>query len=183
MKEIRIADHSIHFQMYPFPASTIYPNGRIDAECISEILIDRFPPEVRTNKHEILFVTATLKDELVQFAQSHDIPIVLRIDSWSWIGEEFLDTEQTAEDKEQVYQILEKEGLDRTFVKETRDFIHVPMMLYNSFFWEWAHLGLYDVLLAVSGQFPNGDKVKFSDEAFERFYWHAMEIAMRESKR
>lgn len=183
MQDVQFIENQIQFQKYPFQASSIYPNGSVASEDISEILITRCPPEVRLMSDEVLFVLAVHKESLEWFAKSNKIPIVSRVDTWSFICEEFLDTEFSDEDKEIVYQLLENEGLDRNFVSETRQFLYMPMMAYNSIMWDWAHLGLYDVLMAISGQFPHGEKVKFTEEAFQYFYWEAMKLAMRERNR
>ncbi|GMX65514.1 hypothetical protein Elgi_47850 [Paenibacillus elgii] len=183
MQDIQFIENQIQFQKYPFQASSIFPNGSVASEDISEILITRCPPEVRLKSGEVLFVSAVHKESLELFAKSNKIPIVSRVDTWSFICEEFLDTEFSDEDKEKVYRLLENEGLDRNFVSETRQFLYIPMMAYNSIMWDWAHLGLYDVLTAISGQFPYGEKVKFTEEAFHDFYWKAMKLAMRERNR
>ncbi|KPV61252.1 hypothetical protein QJ48_00930 [Paenibacillus sp. A3] len=183
MQDVQFIENQVHFQNYPFQASSIYPHGSVASEDISEILIARCPPEVRLKSDEVLFVSAVHKESLKLFAKSNNIPIVSRVDTWSFICEEFLDTEFSDEDKEKVYRLLENEGLDRNFVKEMRQFLYNPMMAYNSIMWDWAHLGLYDVLLAVSGQFPYGEKVKFTEEAFRDFYSNAMKLAMSERNR
>ncbi|KEQ25874.1 hypothetical protein [Paenibacillus tyrfis] len=183
MQDVQFIENQIQFQKYPFQASSIYLNGSVTSEDISEILITRCPPEVRLKSDEVLFVSAVHKGSLEMFAKSNKIPIVSRMDTWSFICEEFLDTEFSDKYKEKVDRLLENEGLDRNFVNETRQFLYTPMMAYNSIMWDWAHLGLYDVLMAISGQFPYGEKVKFTDEAFHDFYWKAMKLVMRERNR
>lgn len=180
MQDVQFTENQIQFQKYPFQASSIYRNGNVPSKDISEILITRFPLEVRLKRGEVLFVSAVHKESLKLFAKSNKIPIVSRVDTWSFICEEFLDTVFSDEDKERVYRLLENEGLDKNIVSETRQFLYIPMMAYNSIMWDWAHLGLYDVLMAISGQFPYGEKVKFTEEAFHDFYWKAMKLAMRE---
>ncbi len=183
MPEVQFIENRIQFHSYPFKASRIYPDGSVASEDISEILIARCPPEVRLKSDEVLFVSAVHKESLERFAKRYNIPIVSKVDTWSFICEEFLDTVLLDEDKERVFRLLENEGLDRSFVQEIRQFLYYPMTIYNSIMWDWAHLGLYDVLMAISGQFPNGDRVKFTDEAFHQFYWKAMKLAMNERNR
>lgn len=115
MQDVQFFENRIHFHNYPFQASRIYPTGSVASEDISEILNTRFPPEVRLKSDEVLFISAIHKETLERFAKSNKIPIVSRVDTWGFICEEFLDTEFSDEDKEQVYQLLEHEGLDRDF--------------------------------------------------------------------
>jgi hypothetical protein len=170
----------IFFQNYPFRAASIYPTGIVSYTHIKEILPNATPPEIRTKTGEVLFIAAELKEELKKIAEENQIPIVERVDVWDRILEPFLDTEFTLEQEETTLAILENNGISRQECQKIREFVSDAMYSYNivSGLWDWVHLGLYDVLAALSGDL-SGHRHKLADEDFRNFYYHAMDIAMR----
>ena len=48
------------------------------------------------------------------------------------------------------------------------------MLKYDSVLWEWVNLGLSDVLSSM--------RKKLTDQQFEKFYWEAIEIEVREKQ-
>lgn len=174
---IKFHNDYVEFIGYPFTAASIFPNGSIHKDNIKEILLDQFPPEIRTFGGEILFIEAVHKERLKVFAQNNNIPLVKRVDVWSLILEEFLDTEFSEEDKEKVFRILDESGVNREEVISIRKSLQELMIAYNfkSMLWEWLHLGLYDLLNAYSGKLVE-DKYKLNIEEFREIYWKAMKL-------
>lgn len=167
----------VEFIDYPFSAASIYPNGIIHKDKIKEVLLNQFPPEIRTLDGEILFISAPYKEKLKIFAQNNNIPIVKRVDIWSLILEEFLDTEFSEEDRGSVFKILEDCGVNRDEVIRIRKSLQELMIAYNfkSMLWEWFHLGLYDLLQAYNGKLA-GNNYKLNNREFKTIYWKAMEL-------
>lgn len=170
----------IFFQNYMFKAASVYPSGLVSYTHIEEILPSAIPPQVRTKNGEILFVSAEQKQELEEAAKINQIPSVYRVDVWAYILEPFLDTEFNPEEEEATLRLLEENNISRQECEKVRAFISDAMYSYNitSGLWEWAHLGLYDVLAALSGDL-SGHRHKLSEEDFRNFYYYSMEIAKR----
>lgn len=177
--EVCFHEDHIEFRSYPYPPASIYPSGNIAVSAIREVDADRAPPEVRIDG-EILFVPATMKEELRRFVTEHSIPVVRRIDVWDLLLDPFLDTQFTSEDEERGLRVLEENGVSRNESEEIRAFVADAMKAYNwiSMLWEWVHLGLFDVLDAFRGVL-SGPRYKLAPREFEDFYWRAMEIAGR----
>lgn len=175
---IKFYEDFIEFLSYPFASASIFPSGRIQNSDINEILLDQIPPEIRTINGEVLFVEASFKDRLKEFAQCNQIPIASRVDTWGLILNEFLDTEFNKETKERVIHILESCGIRREEVEKLRETVREVMIAYNfeSMLWEWVHLGLYDLLKGYSGILAE-EKFKLPEEEFNEFYKFAMTIA------
>lgn len=174
---IKFHNEYVEFIGYPFSAATIYPNGNIHKDKIQEILLEQFPPEIRTFNGEILFIDAIHKEKLKIFAQANNLPLVKRVDVWSLILEVFLDTEFSEEEEVGAFKILEECGISREEVIIIRNSLQEYMIAYNfkSMLWEWFHLGLYDLLKAYSGEFV-GDQYKLTPDEFREAYWKAMKL-------
>ncbi|HEY7546795.1 MAG TPA: hypothetical protein VID27_18020 [Blastocatellia bacterium] len=177
--EIRFDDDGIEFLRYPYPPSSVYPSGKIAYASIIEIDADAAPPEIRTER-EILFISATMKEELRRAASANAIPAVRRIDVWGLLLEPFLDTEFDREDKERTLRLLEESGILRDESVEIRRSVTRAMEAYNfdSMLWDWCHLGLADVLDAFRGVL-SGPRHRLPPDEYEAFYWRAMEIARK----
>lgn len=157
-------------QAYPFPRGE--RPSRIPAESLSAVCVGWFPPAVRTHEGEYLFVSAAQARELADFASQHGIPFQRRADVWSFILEEFLDTEFSPESQEGTLRYLESQGITREETRAMRERVGARMLSLTAMTWEWAHYGLYDVLdvMRPFPLFPGG---------FARFYEEAMRLADR----
>lgn len=177
--DIRFGDDGIEFLSYPYPPSSVYPSGKIDYAAIIEIDADAAPPEIRTSR-EILFISATMKEELRRAAVANAIPAVKRIDVWDLLLEPFLDTEFNEEDQERTLRLLEECGIEREESIEIRRFVAEAMVAYNfkSMLWDWCHLGLADILDAYRGVL-SGRSHRLPPDEYEAFYWRAMELARK----
>lgn len=160
---------------YPFPRGG--RSARIPAEALSEVCVGWFPPAVRTLEGEYLFVPAEQARELADFASQYGIPFVRRNDVWSFILEEFLDTEFPPELQEGTLRYLESNGVSRAETQAMRDLVGKRMLALTTMTWEWQHYGLYDVLSAMRPfTFTTG-------WSFSRFYAESMRLADRGSAR
>jgi hypothetical protein len=177
--DIIFTEDGLEFLSYPYPPSSVYPSGKILYREISEIDSDAAPPEIRTRR-EILFIPATLKEELRRAADAHGVPTVKRIDVWDLLLEPFLDTEFDEEHKERSLLMLEECGISREESIEIRRFVRRAMEAYNftSMLWDWCHLGLADTLDAHRGVL-SGNSHRLRPDEYEAFYWRAMELALR----
>lgn len=156
---------------YPFPRGG--RPARISVEALSEVCVGWFPPAVRTREGEYLFVPAEQARELADFASRHGIPFVRRNDVWSFILEEFLDTEFSPELQEGTLRYLESNGVSRAETQAMRERVGKRMLALTARTWEWQHYGLYDVLSAMRPfTFITGS-------SFSRFYEESMRLAER----
>ncbi|MCY9663137.1 hypothetical protein P5G65_35585 [Paenibacillus chondroitinus] len=110
---IKFYKNHIEFSEYPFSAASISNQGTLHIEDIREVLLDQLPPEIRTHAGDVIFVESIYKKNLEVFAQSNNIPMVRRIDTWALILEDFLDTEFSEEDNERTFKTLEACGISR----------------------------------------------------------------------
>lgn len=160
---------------YPFPRGE-RPSRLASAE-IGEVCVGWFPPTVRTREGEYLFIPAEQARELADFASQHGIPFVRRDDLWSFILEEFLDTEFPPESQEATLRYLERNGVSRAETRAMRKLVGKRMLARTALSWEWQHYGLYDVLDAMRPfTFTTG-------WSFARFYDESMRLADRGSTR
>ncbi|WP_309897637.1 hypothetical protein [Archangium sp.] len=156
---------------YPFPRGA--RPSRLPAEALEEVCVGWFPPAVRTREGEFLFVSAEQARELAGFASQHGIPFVRRAELWSFILEDFLDTESSPELREGALRYLEHHGVSRAETQAMRELVGRRMLMLTAVTWEWQHYGLYDVLGAMKPfTFTTG-------WSFERFYAEAMRLAAR----
>jgi hypothetical protein len=178
--DVEFRDAEVAFRAYPFAPASVYPGGVVSCSDIREALPEMWPPEIRTQSGEVLFVPATQKDQLLAAAARHALPIVRRIDVWALILEPFLDTEFSEQSQQRTIEILHENGISRELCEALRQEFEPAMYHYNfaTFLWEWVHLGLYDLFSAMSSVSSNllaGRKGR----SFATFYWEAMEIANR----
>jgi hypothetical protein len=172
--DVEFLEAGIAFHGYPFPPASIYPSGVLGYDAIREVLPDMAPPEVRTHRGEVLFISAVQKEQLRAAAEQHGLPIVARVDMWDFILEPFLDTEFSEQDQARTLQILRENGIDSQRCEALRSRVGAAMYRYNfaTMLWEWVHLGLYDLLLAIQ------DDLNWTlSDGMEAFYWEAMSIA------
>lgn len=173
MLEAIFHENGIEFRSYPFRPASVSEEPAVHFDLIKDVDLSKSPPEVRLKSGEILFISATQSKELEAFAARFRIAALNRVDVWADLLEPFLDTEFSLAEQEKTLRRLEEQGFSRREIASIRKTVKDPVLLYNSVLWEWVHLGLFDVLEAVSRQTSAG--------RFEEFYWYAMEIANRAS--
>ena len=156
---------------YPFPRGG--RPSRIPARALSEVCVGWSPPTVRTHEGEYLFVPATHARELADFASQYTVPFLRRVDVWSLVLEEFLDTGFTPEQQEATLRRLEETGVSRAETRAMRERVADRMLAFTAITWEWVHYGLYDVLSVMKSS------TFFLDRSFPRFYEEAMRLAER----
>jgi hypothetical protein len=167
----RFESGALTLEGYPFPRG--WRSSRISADVLEEVCVGWFPPAVRTREGEFLFVSGEQARELAGFASGHGIPFVRRADVWSFILEEFLDTESSPQLREGALRSLEQHGVGRAETQAMRELVGKRMLALTAVTWEWQHYGLYDVLGAMK---PFTSTTGWS---FERFYEEAMRLANR----
>ena len=172
--------HGIAFAKYPFPPASIYPHGRVAYSAIRDVDPDAAPPEVRTKDGETLFISAEQSAEFRDAIGNAELAVVRRVDVWDLLLEPFLDTELTAEEEERTMATLERLGVSRAEVSQIRQSVKNPVLAYNALLWDWAHLGLYDVLTAMRlGVAWTTLLNRLLPRRYDEFYWKAMELADR----
>lgn len=171
MLEVLFAENRIEFRSYPFPPASVSSEPAVHFDSIRNIDLSKSPPEIKLKSGEILFVSATQKNALEEFAARFSIPRVVRADVWADLLDPFLDTELSAADQERTMHRLENQGFSREEIGSIRAKVKEPVLRYNSVVWEWVRLGLFDLLEAVH---------KYSvTDSFGEFYWYSMRIANR----
>lgn len=171
MGNVSIGLNSIHFENYPFAPSIAFHKKILAADDMVNIDLKSAPPTIRIGD-ELIFVPATLKTELAEFAAANHIPVIDRKDLWDWLLEPFLDTEYDWENHERLNGLLATYGLTEEKVLAIRDEVQTQMLKYNfdSMLWDWVHLGALDVLCAMR---PKYDATQLAD-----FYRRVMDIAL-----
>ena len=178
MDEVRFSDKGIIFVDYPFAPASVSSGDPLPWDKICEVDPDAWPPELRLETGEVLFVAAEQKEELRQACKRYGVPVVQRVDVWALLLEPFLDTEFDEEHEERTLRRLEEYGITREEAWKIRREVRRRMLAYNFVMWDWVHLGLYDLLQASPAQwFPGLSWLRRG--ASQRFYWWAMEIAGR----
>lgn len=178
MKIRSFSPAGVAFARYPFAPATVYPQGIVPWEEIAEINLQAWPPELRLHSGEILFVSADERDRLRSASERFEIDVVQRVDVWHLLLEPFLDTEFDEKHQEQTLCTLEANDVAREETAAIRREVGPKMLRYNTYVWEWVHLGLFDLLATRFGSYlPNWLPVLGRRE--RRYYWWAMEVARR----
>lgn len=194
-----IDSSGITFVDYPFYPATVFPAATIGWEQVDDIDLLAPPPTVRVGG-ELLMVSAVHRDKLAGYAGRHRIPVATRHDLvWGDILEPFLDTEFDEAAQQRTMSRLAAAGIGPEQVAELRDRFGPAMWLYNFATparWEWAHLGLFDLLAATHPEcsYPDNDwtwllRARFGmppgpfcdHEYYRTLYWEAMRIALAAS--
>jgi hypothetical protein len=178
--DVTFADDFIRFPHYDFRGASVHPDGTLTAAQIRGVNWKLAPPEIRTERGETLFVPADQRPELEQFCQRNGIAFDRRLDVWGNLLEPFLDTEISDETADATDERLRRAGFEPGEIAEIRLRIAPLMKAYNidSMLGDWANLGLYDLLRAVSGHLvPAGLPATLGDPA-DVYAW-AQEIADR----
>ena len=170
--ESKISEKSIAIWNYPFEPSVVYPEKEIQFNEVVEIHLNTYPPTIKIGE-DLIFISKESEAQLKAFAHRNNIRIVERMSNWSWITEPFLDTEFDDEQKKRTIELLEGNGVSEKEAFKWRAEIEKQMYKYNfdTMLWEWEGFGLNDVLSAV--------RPTLAKEAFNDFYWRAMEIEQR----
>ncbi|WP_299779219.1 hypothetical protein [uncultured Formosa sp.] len=163
-----LEDH-INISEYPFEPSIAYPKKRISPHKIHAISLDFGTCSIEVGD-DIIFISATQKDQLKDFAKRHDITLVKHRWNWDWILEPYLDTEFTPEDEKKITEKLSENGINTAELEAIRKEVGSQMYKYNfdTMLWDWNSLGLVDVLSAM--------RAKYNTKDFRIFYKIALEI-------
>lgn len=177
---IIVKSEGLFFKEYYIPAVSIYPSGLLEYSEIEEFIDNFIPSAIRTRSNDLIFIGRLNKEEVKDALINKGINIVERYDLWSYILEEFLDTEFSEESKGYSYKILEENGVSTTECNEIRKRIEKMMISYNfdSYLWEWVHLGLYDLLSAANGILANR-RYKLGKKEYLEFYRNSVELALK----
>ncbi len=172
LPQVNIEDSRIVVESYPFEPSLAFPSRSIHASEVRAFCPNSIPPAIVV-EHEWIFLPNDCKTALEAFAQHHQIHICASIGNWDWIAEEFLDTEFSPEAQARTLQLLAERGIPPETTARLRAEIGPTMMKYNfdTMHWEWVHLGLFDVLLAM--------RASYNGKQYADFYHKAMEVEMR----
>ena len=170
--QVTFNNDTLIIKNYPFDNSSISTKPIITSKDILNICTKSAPPTIRID-NELIFISAEHKQELATFADQNKIPLSDRPELWDWILEPFLDTEFTDENKENLYNLLEKYEVNRQTVDSLRRTVKEQMMKYNfdTMLWEWGMFSALDVLQAMRPKLNSAD--------FKLFYKQVMEIALR----
>lgn len=151
--EVTFAENHVQFANYDFPGATVHPSGVVTAAQIRDADWTTAPPEFRTTSGETLFIPADQRAELERFCHRNGIVRRHRPDIWADLLEPFLDTWFDPEHERATDDRLRQAGLPQEEVAAIRQRIGPLMRAYNfeSMLWDWTHLGLFDLLDAVTG--------------------------------
>lgn len=179
---IIIKNEGLFFKEYNLPSVSIYPSGLLKYCEIVEFIDNFIPSAIKTKSNDLIFIDRRHKEEVKNALVNKDIKIVERVDLWSLILEEFLDTEFTEKNKECCYKILEENGISRLECDDIRNKVSGMMVSYNfeSCLWEWIYLGLYDLLGAANGILAS-KKYKLGGKEHLELYRNSVELALKGS--
>lgn len=170
---MKVDGSKLIFDDYPFRCAVAAGGKPVAASEIAEILPERAPPEIWLKSGEILFVGKEDLENLVRFADAHQIPLTSRQDVWSLICEEALDTELSAQSRAATAEALAKIGISPEEARKIRARVLPRLLNANAVWWEWVHLGQFDMLSANKGLPVIGT------HGFCRLYDDSMEIARK----
>ncbi|MFD4639946.1 hypothetical protein ACFWN2_21720 [Lentzea sp. NPDC058436] len=169
-------DHIV-FTTYEFPWAGVHPHGLLPASAVRDVSVSG-QPEIRTLSGETLFLSRDDAVGLTSFCSRHRIADVVRFDVWGNLLEPFLDTSFSVEAAAATCARLHSVGLSQDSIDSIRARVAPLMRAYNfdSMLWEWADLGLYDLLNALNGRLVPASLPASLGDLGEVYQW-AMEIA------
>lgn len=156
---------------YPFWPASVKKRPAVSAERFTGWNPRTSPPSLIAGSGEVLYVPATSRAEVHAWALAEGIRTWAGPDNWGLLLEPFLDTEFTAEHAARTVALLVSNGFTAEEVTRWRERVRRPVLLANSLWWEWGHLGHFDALAA--------HRSFTSPWTFHRFYWDSMEVALR----
>ena len=160
-------------------------DGTLAASAIRDADPAAAPPQIRTVRGETLFVSAAQRVELEQFCRASLIAVRKHPDIWGDLLMPLADTEFTPEDEEATRSRLNQAGLADGEISQIRARVGPLMLAYNAFYWDWAHLGLADLLdaLTTTDKLPHAglrvEEIRAELGETAGFYAWAMKIANR----
>ncbi|TMQ98436.1 hypothetical protein ETD83_19140 [Actinomadura soli] len=178
--EVSFADDHICFLRYDFRGATVHPFGMVTPDQIRDADWKAISPEIRTARGETLFVPKRRQADLERFCRRHGIVRKIRPDTWGDLLEPFLDTQFDPADERATILRLSEAGFSPEEVTGIRKCLTPLMHAYNfdAMVWEWAYLGLYDLLNAANAPIvDSGLQNALGDP--KTFYGWTMKIADR----
>ncbi len=139
---------SITFQNYPYRFGALAKQSRLEYQAIAAYRLLSAPPALILHSGEILFIAAAQREQLMSWADRHQLPEIKVWDNWSWMCEPYLDTGFTPQSDALSMQRLNELGFSQDEVQAIRKQIEPFMLAYNSVVWEWGDLGHFDLLNA-----------------------------------
>ena len=177
--ESRFLEGSIRFPDYPYAPASVFPTGAVRAGAIRDADPRAAPPELRLHTGETLFVSGAQHSEPRTFCAGHGIPLRSRPDVWDALLQPFVDAEFTEGDDVRTAALLARFGIDVDETAGIRARFGPAMAAYNlgTGLWDWVHLGLMDLLEALSGELAGEHRLP--PDAFAETYRWAMALADR----
>lgn len=180
--DVVFAEGRVRFPPDHLTRSRVGSDGTLMASTIRDADATDAPPEIRTITGDTLFVSATQSADLVRFCRLNGVPLRRRPDVWAGLLEPFLDADQHTDQWLETLGELSALGLDPAEVDAVRARIGPLMRAYNAIHLDWCHLGLADLLDAVtSPMLPSHLRTPLGD--VDGFYTWAMRIADRGAHR
>ncbi|PKV50033.1 hypothetical protein ATE84_2079 [Aquimarina sp. MAR_2010_214] len=165
-----VAEDHIYFPKgYCFKYGFLKNKKKLPFSIIDEIRTNTFPVTAKINTNEIIFLQGLDEKKCIEIKEKSNISLTTPVDNWSLLCDEFLDTECSNEQQEDVIQLLMENGINRDEVNGIRKRISSRMLILTFFSWEWMYYGQFDVLKQL---WPLNQKK----------YWWTMEIALRSKK-
>lgn len=162
-----VAEGHIYFPKgYYFRYGYLKGKKKLPFSVINEIRTNTLPVTAKINTNEIIFLQGLDEKKCIEIKEKSNICLTTPTDNWSLLCDEFLDTEFSQEQKENVIQLLKENGIDKDEVSQIRKRISSRMLLHTFFSWEWMYYGQFDVLKQL---WPLSHK---------KYCW-TMEIALR----
>jgi hypothetical protein len=159
----------LEFQKYEFRLGYFAQNTRLPASEIQEAWLHTHPPGLVLHSGEIIFISASEKETLLNWLNALKIPIVARLDIWECFCNPCVDTHYSEADALRDQKKLQAAGFSIAEIESIRAKITPALLSYNALIWDWCYLGLYDLLKSRSLVWP----FKLTPP----FYKWAMEIA------
>jgi hypothetical protein len=170
---VRFLAEAISFDGYPFVGASVHPRGTVSAGHIASVDTRGAPPEVHTVEGETLLVSAVHVRELEAFAKQHGISDVHRRDVWHLILDVYF---YPPPDEGRIGFMLEECGFEQAEIDRVRKRVGPYVAPYVAGTWfDWPHLGLYDLLDAHQTCAPR----PVSPAELRETYWWAMGIAAK----
>jgi hypothetical protein len=178
--EVVFTEEHIRFQCYEFRGATVHPTGTITPAQTRDADWTAIRPELRTTGGETLFIPAAQRSEFERFCVRNSVIGRPRFDAWGDLLEPFLDTWFDPEHERSTLTRLRDAGFPSWEVTEIRRRLTPLMHAYNfdAMVWEWAYLGLYDLLNAANAPVIDPTLQNALGDPTD-FYGWAMRIADR----
>ncbi|MEM6801097.1 MAG: hypothetical protein AAF696_06810 [Bacteroidota bacterium] len=151
-KRKNAANCQIQADGFYFPKGYYFKQGMLKRQKslpfhqIREIRVNTHPITAITHSKEVIFLKGLKREDIYDWENKQQIPLIAPQDNWALICDEFLDTEYSPEEQARTLERLAEKGIGEAEVAQIRKRLKTRMLIRTYVSWEWMYYGQFEVL-------------------------------------